>query len=201
MPNGRGEGSNYQVLTQKNLDKGATTDIAIWSTVEQGLAITAGSLATLRPLLRKFTVRMGWSKPSGTRPSGAYGSRGLSGATGRKNSKVLGAFSLSAITKSDEEKASANSSSHRGGGQPLSPEWTEQKHQYQHQHQSQQQQQQQQQQFSKVTSSSASRGVYGMTTESQEELRGTQRSKGSLEDIHHGVIITKSWLVTSNEPR
>lgn len=31
---------------------GATTDVAIWSTVEEGLAITAGSLATLRPLFR-----------------------------------------------------------------------------------------------------------------------------------------------------
>ncbi|KAI8961541.1 hypothetical protein F5Y11DRAFT_222971 [Daldinia sp. FL1419] len=30
-----------------------TTNFAIWSAVEQGLAITAGSLATLRPLLRR----------------------------------------------------------------------------------------------------------------------------------------------------
>jgi hypothetical protein len=30
----------------------ATVDIAIWSTTEQGLAVIAGSLATLRPLLR-----------------------------------------------------------------------------------------------------------------------------------------------------
>jgi hypothetical protein len=30
----------------------ATTDVAIWSTVEPGIGITAGSLATLRPLVR-----------------------------------------------------------------------------------------------------------------------------------------------------
>ncbi|KAF1362838.1 hypothetical protein EJ07DRAFT_106327 [Lizonia empirigonia] len=37
----------------------ATVDIAIWSDTEQGLAITAGSLATLRPLYRKFAARIG----------------------------------------------------------------------------------------------------------------------------------------------
>ncbi|KAI0151477.1 hypothetical protein BJ166DRAFT_536154 [Pestalotiopsis sp. NC0098] len=43
----------------------ATLDIAIWSTVEQGLAIAAGSLATLRPLLRL----VGWKLGLTTRPS------------------------------------------------------------------------------------------------------------------------------------
>lgn len=37
----------------------ATLDIAIWSDTEQGLAITAGSLATLRPLYRKFATHFG----------------------------------------------------------------------------------------------------------------------------------------------
>ena len=32
----------------------ATVNIAIWSNIETGLGISAGSLATLRPLLRKF---------------------------------------------------------------------------------------------------------------------------------------------------
>ncbi|KAK0383058.1 hypothetical protein NLU13_8973 [Sarocladium strictum] len=36
----------------------ATIDIAIWSTTEQGLAITAGSLATLRPLVRLVTSKV-----------------------------------------------------------------------------------------------------------------------------------------------
>lgn len=38
-----------------------TTDIAIWSTVEQGLAITAGSLATIRPLFTIVLVKLGLS--------------------------------------------------------------------------------------------------------------------------------------------
>lgn len=37
----------------------ATTDIAIWSCTEQGLAITAGSLATLRPLFRLISQKLG----------------------------------------------------------------------------------------------------------------------------------------------
>lgn len=38
-----------------------TTDIAIWSTVEQGLAVTAGSLAAIRPLLNLVLTRLGLS--------------------------------------------------------------------------------------------------------------------------------------------
>ncbi|KAF2130375.1 hypothetical protein P153DRAFT_314200 [Dothidotthia symphoricarpi CBS 119687] len=37
----------------------STTDIAIWSTVEPGIGITAGNIATLRPLVRKFLSGMG----------------------------------------------------------------------------------------------------------------------------------------------
>lgn len=52
----------------------ATVDVAIWSDIEQGLAITAGSLATLRPLYRQVTEALGLSTtPSfgGSRPTGA----------------------------------------------------------------------------------------------------------------------------------
>lgn len=50
----------------------ATLDIAIWSDIEQGLAITAGSLATLRPLYRKVASRIGLSTgpDSSAGPSG-----------------------------------------------------------------------------------------------------------------------------------
>ncbi|UKZ74686.1 hypothetical protein TrVFT333_002356 [Trichoderma virens FT-333] len=44
----------------------STTDIAIWSTTEQGLAITAGSLATLRPLLRSIKQFVGLSQSGPT---------------------------------------------------------------------------------------------------------------------------------------
>lgn len=52
----------------------ATLDIAIWSTVEQGLAITAGSLATLRPLFKILGYKLGLtSKPT------SYGATAASG--------------------------------------------------------------------------------------------------------------------------
>ncbi|ROW03534.1 hypothetical protein VSDG_01278 [Cytospora chrysosperma] len=38
-----------------------TTDIAIWSTVEAGLAVTAGSLACIRPLFKIMMQRIGWN--------------------------------------------------------------------------------------------------------------------------------------------
>lgn len=47
-----------------------TTDFAIWSTVEVGLGIAAGSIATLRPLMKqaleitRSASAMPWSKPS-----------------------------------------------------------------------------------------------------------------------------------------
>ncbi|KAF2645431.1 hypothetical protein P280DRAFT_389644 [Massarina eburnea CBS 473.64] len=46
----------------------ATVDIAIWSDIEQGLAITAGSLATLRPLFRTLSTQFGFSSSSNTNP-------------------------------------------------------------------------------------------------------------------------------------
>ncbi|OJD35828.1 uncharacterized protein BKCO1_15000110 [Diplodia corticola] len=60
----------------------ATVDIAIWSDTEQGLAITAGSLATLRPLFRLVTSKFGSygaTGPNGTpNPSGHLKTPGAS---------------------------------------------------------------------------------------------------------------------------
>ncbi|KAJ4165547.1 hypothetical protein LMH87_007176 [Akanthomyces muscarius] len=39
----------------------ATTDIAIWSTIEMGLALTAASVSTLRPLARSWGLRIGFT--------------------------------------------------------------------------------------------------------------------------------------------
>ncbi|KAJ6785976.1 hypothetical protein PWT90_06271 [Aphanocladium album] len=39
----------------------ATTDIAIWSTIEMGLAITAASCSTLRPLARRLGLSVGFT--------------------------------------------------------------------------------------------------------------------------------------------
>jgi hypothetical protein len=53
----------------------ATLDIAIWSDTEQGLGITAGSLATLRPLFRQIGNRLGISSGTSAEPSKSNGRR------------------------------------------------------------------------------------------------------------------------------
>ncbi|OAF98628.1 uncharacterized protein CC84DRAFT_1158537 [Paraphaeosphaeria sporulosa] len=46
----------------------ATVDVAIWSTVEPGIGMTAGNMATLRPLLQNFLWRLGLaSAPNSTK--------------------------------------------------------------------------------------------------------------------------------------
>ncbi len=68
------------------LRAGATIDIAIWSTTEQGLAITAGSLATLRPLFRRIAAKLGWSTVQSGMPAAEEGpnsSIGHRNTTGR----------------------------------------------------------------------------------------------------------------------
>jgi hypothetical protein len=41
----------------------ATTDVALWSTIEPGIGITAGSIACLRPLFRVWLWRLGLAGP------------------------------------------------------------------------------------------------------------------------------------------
>lgn len=58
-------------LLTEILTTGATAPIAVWSNVEMGLAITAASLATLRPLVRTISASLGFSSSGG--PSGPSG--------------------------------------------------------------------------------------------------------------------------------
>ncbi|KAF2797093.1 hypothetical protein K505DRAFT_299077 [Melanomma pulvis-pyrius CBS 109.77] len=91
----------------------STLDIATWSTVEQGLAITAGSLATLRPLFHLAAHKLGISTRSGTRPSN-YGMGSPSASqvlsSPRKSShahNAMDSFKLSSVVEaqsSDEPK-------------------------------------------------------------------------------------------------
>ncbi|KAF5667225.1 integral membrane protein PTH11 [Fusarium heterosporum] len=77
-----------------------TLDIAIWSTIEQGLAITASSLATLRPLLKLAGFRMGFtSKPLSVGPSG-YMSSPRTPGPGTGNGFGRGdAYTLSSVSR------------------------------------------------------------------------------------------------------
>jgi hypothetical protein len=60
-----------------NTVKGDSVDVAIWSTVEQGLAITAGSLATTRPLLRRSLARIRQNYASAARMADGPGEEGV----------------------------------------------------------------------------------------------------------------------------
>lgn len=81
---------------------GATLDIAIWSTTEQGLAITAGSLATLRPLIRLVGHSLGFTsnRPSELKDSG----NPIPGSQEHENSrhKHRGPFSLTTFMRRDD---------------------------------------------------------------------------------------------------
>ncbi|KAI8935515.1 hypothetical protein NX059_008086 [Plenodomus lindquistii] len=50
----------------------STTDMAIWSTVEPGIGLVAGNMATLRPVFRQCLWRMGLSSEPRGRQGGAY---------------------------------------------------------------------------------------------------------------------------------
>ncbi|KAL6691185.1 hypothetical protein J3F84DRAFT_387059 [Trichoderma pleuroticola] len=91
----------------KNIDfLWATIDIAIWSTTEQGLAITAGSLATLRPLFRKIASKLGWStmRSTGDAPNGSMSNRNT---TGRSKKKSRDPFSLATFTRHEDDDEEA----------------------------------------------------------------------------------------------
>ncbi|RHZ63772.1 uncharacterized protein CDV56_107339 [Aspergillus thermomutatus] len=68
----------------------STYQIAIWSVIETGLGITAGSLVTLRPLFRWFldgSPSYGRHRRSGKRSSRQYPLTSLSGDPSKKNSR------------------------------------------------------------------------------------------------------------------
>lgn len=103
----------------------ATVDVAIWSTVEQGLAISAGSLATLRPLLKQVGYKLGVT----TRPSGAgYGKMGTPGYAGsrtgpasrrRGSQSAVDALNLDTFSSTFSTKCEAGIKQHSGREPPL----------------------------------------------------------------------------------
>nr|XP_036578635.1 uncharacterized protein CTRU02_11555 [Colletotrichum truncatum]KAF6785930.1 integral membrane protein [Colletotrichum truncatum] len=102
----------------------ATVDIAIWSTTEQGLAITAGSLATLRPLFRMVVHSLGFTSMG---PSINDSERGAPSAMGGKlnasnsssNRPRRGPFSLTTFMAKDDVEAHelGSNSDHEGNKQ------------------------------------------------------------------------------------
>lgn len=86
----------------------STTDIAIWSQIEMGLAITAGSLATLKPLMKMTMRKLGFTGTgdSGHTPSSAgiktFGQGSGKSSFSRKTTPHS-LFSMTTFTRMDEE--------------------------------------------------------------------------------------------------
>ncbi|KAK7180128.1 hypothetical protein DPSP01_012291 [Paraphaeosphaeria sporulosa] len=82
-----------------------TTDIAIWSTVEQGLAITAGSLAAVRPLFQMILTKLGLTTQRSTVPLTPYGYGNRSGSHAFRERRPSAAKDLDLYTLSAEAES------------------------------------------------------------------------------------------------
>ncbi|KAF1955743.1 hypothetical protein CC80DRAFT_414873 [Byssothecium circinans] len=99
----------------------ATLDIAIWSDIEQGLAITAGSLATLRPLYRVFAARFGLSHFVSNQKASGKGTQERYKTPSSNKPKRSGPFSLITLTRPEKARADGDSEEYTLGDLPPLP--------------------------------------------------------------------------------
>ncbi|KAI1509026.1 hypothetical protein PtrSN002B_005377 [Pyrenophora tritici-repentis] len=156
----------------------STLDIAIWSTVEQGLAITAGSLATLRPLFFIAMHKLGLStRPTGYRPS-AYG---MSAPLPNKGTSGMG--SKADKLRPDMYKLSATVQTRTSDDQPLEPK-SKSPHWFDHPSTSQ---------SKKGTANDAS------DNDSDNSLRIKSARSSAEEQFQNGIMVSKSFYITDEE--
>lgn len=97
----------------------ATVDIAIWSDTEQALGITAGSLATLRPLYRMISARFGLSQ-TGKSESGKGNPQWYGVASTAKSSKRKSVFNMGSLMRTEKATVRNNSDDYGLGNlQPI----------------------------------------------------------------------------------
>ncbi|RMZ69343.1 integral membrane [Pyrenophora seminiperda CCB06] len=153
----------------------STLDIAIWSTVEQGLAITAGSLATLRPLFFIAMHKLGLStRPSGYRPS-AYG---MSAPLPNKGASGMG--SRADKLRPDMYKLSATVQTRTSDDQPLepkgkSPNW-----------------------FDHPSSKKGTRND-NSDNDSENSMHIKSARNSAEEHFQNGIMVSKSFYITDEE--
>jgi hypothetical protein len=158
-----------------------TTDIAIWSTVEQGLAITAGSLATCRPLFFLAMHKMGLStNPTNNRPS--YG--GKSGPLHQYGSQSKGqkqdslrpdVFKLSTVV----ETRRSTDSGHRVTDGPKSPHWSDK--------------------GPKVPTKESKKHSKKSDNESERSLKMKSSTASSDDEEAMHIMVSKSFYITDEE--
>ncbi|USP82283.1 hypothetical protein yc1106_09557 [Curvularia clavata] len=157
----------------------STLDIAIWSSVEQGLAITAGSLATLRPLFFIVMHKLGLTthNPSAYRPSAYAMSRPLP-----ENAAGTGTNSKADKLRPDHYKLSATVKTRTSeedletGNKMKSPNWFPNAPQ----------------------NSKKSTRVDNSDNDSEQSLR-IKSSRSSTEDDFQGIMVSKSFYITDEE--
>jgi hypothetical protein len=82
-----------------------TTDVAIMSTVEQGLAIAAGGLATLQPLVKLIGYKLGMASHPGLPGSSRYANHNRGGTISVRRSISRRTEAFESLPDSRDSKA------------------------------------------------------------------------------------------------
>ncbi|KAF2643514.1 hypothetical protein P280DRAFT_467536 [Massarina eburnea CBS 473.64] len=107
----------------------STFDVAIWSTVEQGLAITAGSLATVRPLFSIILCKLGFTSSTTRKDVPVFGGHPSTTANqitgGRGVAHSRDEIDMHKLSSGGDEESGPSTmrlqASQGGGHQPLPP--------------------------------------------------------------------------------
>ncbi|KAF2110338.1 hypothetical protein BDV96DRAFT_501034 [Lophiotrema nucula] len=158
----------------------ATTDIAIWATVEQGLAITAGSLATLRPLFHVLCHKLGLTtNPSRARPSGhaSPSASQMLGIKRKASQDKLNIYKLNAFSElGDSEVAKKHDLEVKNKS---SPNWY-------------------QTSFKSIRGSFVKPKTVSSDVDSEKGLH-IQSSTGSLEGENMQIMVSKSFVISDEQ--
>ncbi|KAH7119835.1 hypothetical protein B0J11DRAFT_71239 [Dendryphion nanum] len=173
----------FQNLRNKDDFLWGTVDIAIWSTVEQGLAITAGSLATLRPLFSLILHRFGFNTgPSRQRPSN-YGPQSPSashilGSRRKPSQDLLDRYNLSTLTETACVKNSVILEvPEEAGRSPPSPSW-----------------------FGRSKRASESQKKARGDNESEKSLQSRSSKESASRDPMH-IVVSKTFAISNDKKR
>ncbi|KAF1958983.1 hypothetical protein CC80DRAFT_441815 [Byssothecium circinans] len=177
----------------------ATSDIAIWSTIEQGLAITAGSLATIRPLFSIILYKLGLSSYTTKQQTPVFGGHPSGGHPSVSNRIVGGKREASSRDKYDMYKLSSGGDEESGPvnlqvpqdsspkPSPTSPNWY-------------------QTHFDRVKRGSYGKGKKNMDITALASDDGSEKSLRETSDTHSlseergmQIMVSRSFVVSDAE--
>ncbi|UNI16898.1 hypothetical protein JDV02_003287 [Purpureocillium takamizusanense] len=95
----------------------STIDIVIWSSIEMGLAISAASLATLRPLVKAIALKLGITSARSSPPYYGTGPRSKTTmGAGSRNGTVANPFDPNVYVMSEFSQGTSGGSPRNGSG-------------------------------------------------------------------------------------